>query len=95
MILERVSVALKAVILIDAGDTVTRAAERLGVGRPALSNVLNGTSELSPEMSARIDRVYECYTSHLLQAQLRADAKLAKEKIAQLGLKSRYSEDEA
>ena len=34
--------------------SVTAAAEALGVGRPALSNLLNGKASLSPEMALRI-----------------------------------------
>ena len=41
---------LKEDVLADAGLTVARAAEILGVGRPALSAVLNGRSSLSPEI---------------------------------------------
>lgn len=35
--------------------TVTGAADWLGVGRPALSNVLNGKAGISPEMALRLE----------------------------------------
>jgi Plasmid maintenance system antidote protein len=43
--------------IIPSDMSVKEAAERLGVGRPALSNFLNGKSSLSPEMAVRLERV--------------------------------------
>jgi plasmid maintenance system antidote protein VapI len=37
--------------IIPAGMTVKDAAKRLGIGRPALSNFLNGKAALSTEMA--------------------------------------------
>jgi antitoxin HigA-1 len=36
--------------------TVTEAAKRLGVTRPALSRVLNGSAAISPEMDLRLSK---------------------------------------
>lgn len=38
------------------GVTVTEAASRLGVTRPALSRVLNGSAAISPEMDLRLSK---------------------------------------
>ena len=38
--------------------SVTKAAELIGVGRPALSNLLNGKASLSTEMATRIEKVF-------------------------------------
>jgi addiction module HigA family antidote len=38
--------------------SVTEAAKVLGVGRPALSNFLNGNAALSSDMAARIERAF-------------------------------------
>ncbi len=38
------------------GVTVTEAASRLGVTRPALSRVLNGAAAISPEMDLRLSK---------------------------------------
>ena len=38
--------------------SVTAAAEVLGVGRPALSNLLNEKASLSPEMALRIEKAF-------------------------------------
>ncbi|WP_419637723.1 helix-turn-helix transcriptional regulator, partial [Thiolapillus sp.] len=40
--------------VIPDGVSVKEAAERLGIGRPALSNFLNGKSALSSEMAIRL-----------------------------------------
>ena len=42
--------------IIPVGMSVTDAANRLGIGRPALSNFLNGKSALSPEMAIRLEK---------------------------------------
>ncbi|HRQ63487.1 MAG TPA: HigA family addiction module antitoxin [Xanthomonadaceae bacterium] len=39
-----------------ASVTVTEAAKRLGVTRPALSRVLNGSAAVSPEMDLRLSK---------------------------------------
>ena len=51
--------------------TVTKAAELLGVGRPALSNFLNGKAALSREMASRIERTFGTDTGTLLDLQAR------------------------
>jgi addiction module HigA family antidote len=40
------------------GLTVTEAAERLGVTRQALNNLVNGKSGISPEMSIRLSKAF-------------------------------------
>ncbi|WP_461611931.1 HigA family addiction module antitoxin [Cytobacillus kochii] len=60
--------------------SVKAAAELLGVGRPALSNLLNGHSSLSSDMAARLERAFGISAHHLLDMQATYNAKLAKEK---------------
>ena len=43
--------------VLPAGLSVTAAAKTLGIGRPALSNLLNGNASLSSEMATRIEAV--------------------------------------
>lgn len=43
-------------VLPALGLTVTEAAQALGVTRPALSRVLNGSAAVSPEMALRLER---------------------------------------
>lgn len=59
--------------VIPAGMTVTEAAGRLGVGRPALSNLLNGNAKLSMEMAARLEAVFGCDGRALMRQQLEAE----------------------
>ena len=70
---------LKEDILADAGLTVARAAEIFGVGRPALSAVLNGRASLSPEMALRFEKAFGVSMELTLKMQLQFDiAKMRK-----------------
>ena len=51
--------------------TVTKAAGLLGIGRPALSNFLNGKAALSREMASRIERTFGADIETLLDLQAR------------------------
>ena len=44
--------------IIPEGMSVKEAAEILGIGRPALSNLLNGNSSLSTEMMLRLEKSF-------------------------------------
>ena len=49
--------------------TVTEAAKRLGVGRPALSNLLNGRAALSQDMALRLEGTFGADRTKLLELQ--------------------------
>jgi antitoxin HigA-1 len=70
---------LKEDVLGPAGLSVTRAAEILGVGRPALSAVLNGRASLSPEMAIRVEKAFGVSMDLLLKMQLQFDIARARE----------------
>lgn len=53
--------------------SVTKTAEMLGIGRPALSNLLNGNAALSPDMAMRIEKAFYADASVLLEIQARHD----------------------
>ncbi|RVT44734.1 helix-turn-helix domain-containing protein [Rheinheimera sediminis] len=55
--------------VIPKGTTVTKAAELLGVGRPALSNLLNGKASLSTDMAKRLEQVFNYPSKNLLAKQ--------------------------
>lgn len=57
--------------VLPAGISVKEAAERLGVGRPALSNFLNGRAALSADMATRLERSFGADRERLLLAQNR------------------------
>lgn len=63
-------VRIKAEV-IPAGMSVTKAAELMGVGRPALSNLLNGNAALSPDMAARLEKVFQYPLKDLMEMQAR------------------------
>src|ERR1022692_2121596 len=54
--------------------SVTAAADLLGIGRPALSNFLNGNADLSPEMASRLEKAFGADRQELLQMQADFDA---------------------
>ncbi|PUB18243.1 HigA family addiction module antitoxin [Paenisporosarcina sp. OV554] len=55
--------------IIPSNVTVKAAAERLGIGRPALSNFLNGKSSLSLEMATRLEKAFGADKKQLLDMQ--------------------------
>ena len=59
--------------VIPAGMSVTDAAKRLGVGRPALSNLLNANSSLSPDMAVRLGKAFGADHQKLLDLQAAFD----------------------
>lgn len=59
--------------IIPSGMSVTEAAKRLGIGRPALSNFLNGKSALSPDMAVRLEKTFGADRKRLLDLQAAYD----------------------
>lgn len=55
--------------VIPAKMTVAKAARLIGVGRPALSNLLNGKSDLSPQMATRLEKAFNLESGCLLRRQ--------------------------
>lgn len=55
--------------VIPSGVTVTETAKRLGVGRPALSRMLNGRSALSRQMAVRLEKTFGADSQKLLDMQ--------------------------
>jgi antitoxin HigA-1 len=56
---------IRTEILEPLGLSVSEAADILGVGRPALSNLLNGHAGLSAEMALRIEKAFGPRMEHL------------------------------
>ena len=59
--------------VLPKGMSVTEAAKKLGIGRPALSNLLNGNAALSPEMAMRLETTFGANRQDLLDRQARQD----------------------
>lgn len=74
-------VRIKAEV-IPAGMSVTKAAELVGVGRPALSNLLNGKAALSHEMAVRLEKAFQYPLQDLMEMQARHEAAQARQKDA-------------
>ncbi len=74
--------------VIPKGMPVTKAAELLGVGRPALSNFLNGNAALSADMATRLAKAFNYPRKDLLEMQARYDAAQANTKSAPAGIKA-------
>jgi len=55
--------------VIPFGMSVKEAARQLDIGRPALSNFLNGKASLSPEMAVRLQKAFGADSGKLLEMQ--------------------------
>jgi len=67
--------------------TVTKAAEALGVTRKALSELLNGKSGVSPEMSIRLSKAFDTTPEFWLGLQMNYDLWQAKKKAGKIKVK--------
>lgn len=80
-------VRIKAVV-IPPGMSVTKAADLIGVGRPALSNLLNGKAALSADMAARLEKAFNYPLKDLMDMQAQYEAAQAEQKIAPANTKA-------
>jgi addiction module HigA family antidote len=55
--------------ILPKGLSVKKAAELMDVGRPALSNLLNGNAALTPEMAVRIEKAFGASAEKLVALQ--------------------------
>lgn len=74
--------------ILPKGMTVTEAAERIRVSRPALSNLLNGKVALSPEMAIRLEKAFGADREHLLAMQAEFEKPALGEKEKSIAVKS-------
>ena len=70
------------------GLSVTKAAELVGVGRPALSNLLNGNAALSPEMAMRIEKAFGLSAQELLSVQAAFDDSQLREQAKEIAVRT-------
>lgn len=73
-------------VIKEHGLTVTEAAALLKVTRPALSNVLNGHADISPEMSLRISKVFGGSAEIWMNLQIAYDLEQLRPKVEKLNL---------
>ncbi len=69
------------------GLSVTRAAEVLGVSRPALSALLNGRAALSSDMALRIEKAFGPRMDTLLRMQTAYEIAKARNREADIKVK--------
>jgi len=74
--------------VLPKGMNVTQAAKAVGVGRPALSNLLNGNSSLSGEMAAKFEKVFGVSASELLRIQSVFDAEVSVASVSTTAVRS-------
>ena len=77
---------VKSEIVEALGLSVTRAAQVLGVTRPALSALLNERAHLSPEMALRIEKAFGVSMDTLMRMQNSYDIALARKREDEIDL---------
>jgi addiction module HigA family antidote len=69
------------------GLTVTEAARALGVGRQALSSLLNEKAALTSDMALRIEKAFGPKMEHLMRMQLAYDLAQARQHAGDVKVK--------
>jgi len=69
------------------GLTVTQAAKLLGVGRQALSSLLNENAALTSEMALRVEKAFGPKMEHLMRMQLAFDLAQARQVAPEIRVK--------
>ena len=77
---------VKSEIVEALGLSVTRAAQVLGVTRPALSALLNERAHLSPEMALRIEKAFGVSMDTLMRMQNSYDIVQARKREDEIDL---------
>ena len=77
---------IRTEILDELDLSVTKAARILGVGRQALSDLLNGHHSLTPEMALRIEKAFDVKMDMLLRMQAWYDATQMRERAGEVSV---------
>jgi addiction module HigA family antidote len=67
--------------------TVTEAAKALGIGRQALSSLLNEKAALTTDMALRIEKAFGPKMEHIMRMQLAYDLAQAREQESKIKVK--------
>ena len=78
---------IKMEILEPNGLNVTKGAEALGVTRAALSALLNGRADLSPDMALRVEKAFGVKIDTLMRMQASYDIAEARSRERQIKVK--------
>lgn len=82
-----VGVLIRREVIDPLGLTVTEAAKVLGVGRQALSSLLNGKTALTANMGLRVEKAFGPRMEHLMRMQLAFDLAQAREAEREVAVK--------
>jgi antitoxin HigA-1 len=77
-------------VLRPLGVSVTEAARALGVGRQALSAVLNGRAKLTPEMAVRVQKAFGPKWEVMMRLQLQYDVAEMRKREKSIKIVKRY-----
>lgn len=77
-------------VLKPLGVSVTDAARALGVGRQALSAVLNGRAKLTPEMAVRVQKAFGPKWEVMMRLQLQYDVAEMRKREKGIKIVKRY-----
>jgi addiction module HigA family antidote len=77
------------------GLTVTEAAKVLGVGRQALSSLLNEKAALTSDMALRLEKAFGPKMDHLMRMQLAYDLAQARKEERKIGVRRYVAKKEA
>jgi len=78
---------VREMVLNAHGLSITRAAQILGVGRQALSALVNGRASMSPEMATRFEKAFGVSRELLLRMQLAYDLARLRDLDARIDVK--------
>jgi len=79
-------------ILEELNLSITGAAEALGVRRATLSDIVNGSAALSPEMALRIEKAFGVDMEMLLRMQAWYDAAKMRRRAGEIDVKPYHPE---
>ena len=82
---------IAADVLKPLGLSVTEAARALGVGRQALSAVLNGRAKLTPEMAVRVEKAFGPKWEVMMRLQLQYDVAEMRKRAKNIKVVKRYT----
>ena len=71
-------ILLKETLIDATGLSVTEAAERLGISRTALSRILNGHANITPQMAVRLSKFFNTSIEMWIHLQANYDVYLIK-----------------
>ena len=74
--------------VIPKGLSITKAAKMMGIGRPALSNFLNGKANLSKKMAVRLEKTFGVKKEFLYDLQQKHDSFVNREEEKRIAVKS-------